>query len=461
MIVRAFTLAALVLCAADLLAAEIQERLSRAQTLAWSKQFDEAAAAYLDILHDSPSSRDALLGLARVRLWQGRYAEARADFRQLLARNSRDADAAEGAATAAYWSGDYRAAEREFEALDAVQPGRETVVRSLNELRSAAATTETIETDVIEDDQPFRAARSNGRVSIFTDPLTRWDAVVGGYALNSDIGGRHGVPFVVLQNETVLPSLRLTLTPSLGAIRTPDSKTHAIGGLIGRIRLASNDSLAVSFARREILSNATPLYPFVDVASIRWQHSQPWLASIGVEHDRFSDRNSAHAADAYALYPIVKRNSWTFWGGASTLARDSRESRFYVTTITAVLDPSGSFFHYSYRGAYEPYWTPQNLVEGRLIGAVERRFANANVRLQADGGKAHDDAVAFWPSAGPGSFPSEVGQSFFKRTYSPWRVRLTSSMPVARGMTLDISLEHSVTVFYRANSVHAALARRR
>ena len=433
--------------------------LARAQSLAWAKQFDQAAAIYLDVLRDAPESREARLGLARVRLWQGRYREARSLFLDLT-KTRPDTDAEEGAATAAYWSGDYRTAEREFAAIASAHPNRETVRKMLGDLRSAAATTTSFEAGLVDDDQPFRATRSLARYSTFTDPLTRWDVSAGAYTLSSDTGGRHSGPFVVLQNETVFPSLRLTVTPSLGGIRLPDG-THAIGGVAAAVRTASHDSLTWSFARREILSNATRLYPFVNVLSLRWQRDGRWLASAGIEDDRFSDRNSATAADAYALLPIATVAGWNLFAGASTLARNTSESRFYVSGITGVRDPSGSFFHYTYRGAYDPYWTPQNLIEARAILAIERRAGRATVRLQGDGGEARDRAVVFWPESGQTPFPSSVGQSKFNRSYSPWRVRLTSSMPIAHGMTLDISYEHSVTAFYRANIIHASLARRR
>ncbi len=460
---RSFVSLATVMVAAVALAAEEPAALlRRAESLAYTRRFDEAAQVYSRVLALSPSSRDAGLGLARVRLWQGRYGEARRRFEALLARNAHDADAAEGAATAAYWSGDFRTAEREFRALAVKHPDRETVRRSLAELRSASSTTESFDTGMVDDDQPFRSTRTAVRVSVFSDPLTRWDVTAGGYTVSSDAGGRHGVPFALLQNETVLPAWRMTLIPSFGLIRAPDGRAHVTGGASIRLRLSAPDSLALSFTRREMLSNATRLYPFTVVSALRWEHAEPWLASIGIEHDRFSDRNSAKAADAYVLWPMATLRNWKVWAGASALGRDTAESRFYVNGITATLDSSGSFFHYTYRGAYDPYWTPQHLLEGRLILAIERRFASgATMRLQGDGGRASDQAQAFWPDSGVTSFPLQIGQSPFDRSYWPWRVRFTSSMPFARGITLDVSIEHSVTTFYRANSVHATLARRR
>ena len=437
---------------------DTQALLARAQSLAWAKQFEQAAAVYLDVLRETPSSHDARLGLARVRLWQGRYRDARAMFLQLT-RTRPDTDAEEGAATAAYWSGDYRTAEREFAAIARDHPNRETVRKMLGDLRSASATTTSVEAGVVDDDQPFRATRSLARYSTFTDPLTRWDVSAGGYTLSSDGGGRHAGPLVMFQNETVVPSARLTLTPSAGVIRLPDG-THAIGGMAAAIRVAAHNAVTLSFARREMLSNATRLYPFVNVLSLRWHRDGPWLAAAGIEGDRFSDHNSAKAADAYALFPFARVAGWSFFAGASTLMRDTSESRFYVSGITATRDRSGSFFHYTYRGAYDPYWTPQNLIEGRAILAVERHLGSGKVRLQGDGGRAHDRGVVFWPESGRTPFPSSVGQSLFHRSYSPWRIRFTSSMPIAHGTTIDLSYEHGVTAFYRANIFHASVARR-
>lgn len=450
----------LLLLAADLPAADADSTaglLQKAQTLAWTQHFGEAASIYGDILRIDPELHDAILGLARVRLWQGRYREARSLFGRLTG----DVDAAEGAATAAYWSGDYRTAARELRGIVAAHPERDSARRSLDELRAASAPLAHVDVGLVEDDQPFRAARFEARVSAFSDPLTRWDVSAGAYGLRHDAGGPHRAPFATLQNETVQPSLRLTTTVSLGAIRTPDSKTRAIGGASANVRLAAHDSIAVAFNRREILSNATNLFPMVAITALRWQHTEPWLASIGVERNRFSDRNSAAAADAYALFPMATRRRWTVRAGVSALWRDTRDDRFYVTGITSTRDASGNFFHYSYRGAYDPYWTPHDLMEGRLIVVIEGRLGSGtSMKLQGDGGRASDKAVVFWPDAGATPFPAEIGRATFDRTYSPWRLRLSTSTPVARNTTFEFAYEHSVSAFYRANSFHAALARR-
>ena len=435
--------------------ADERSDLARAQSLAWSKHFSEAAQVYTAILNERPGSRDANVGLAHVRLWEGHYRSARSLF--LLF--PRDPEAMEGAATAAYWSGDFRTAEREYRALLARHPDREAARRNLAELRSASVTTERIDVAVVDDDQPFQAVRSEARVSLFTDPLTRWDAIAGAYHLSSHVS-RGGAPFVIAQNETVMPSLRLTATTTLGGIRTPDDRSHIIGSFTARVRLFGHDALAGSFTRREIMTNATRAYPFVDVTSVRWTHDAAWLASAGAEHDRFSDHNSGRAFDAYALFP-VRRASWTLWLGASALTRDTAESRFHVTQINAIRDPSGGFFHFTYRGAYDPYWTPLGLREARLIVAVERRIGSATtMRLQADGGAARDRGITFWPEAAPTPIP-RVGTATFRRTYEPWHLRLATTTPLPAGLSLNLGLEHSATAYYRANSVHASLARRR
>src|SRR5712691_6143125 len=276
MIRRTLVIFNLIIAAATVAAGDREataRRLLDAQALAWEKHFEDAARIYVDVLREEPQSRDAALGLARVRLWEGRYREARQLFAQLLGRNRADADAAEGAATAAYWAGDFRTAQREFLEVIKAHPDRETARRSLDELRSASAAIETVDFGLIDDDQPFRSARTETRGSIFTDPLTRWDLSAGAYQVTSNAGGGHGVPFALVGSETVLPSIRLTAALSLGVMRTPNGRTHVIGGASARGRLARNDSLSVAFSRREILSNATSLYPFADVASIRWNHT--------------------------------------------------------------------------------------------------------------------------------------------------------------------------------------------
>ncbi len=455
MSVRGGVLAVMLLVAASA-GADERSDLARARSLAWSKHFDEAAAIYASVLRDHPGSRDGVVGLAQVRLWQGRYAEARRLFQEF----PRDPEAVEGAATAAYWSGDFRTAEREYRALLVKHPDRTLAQRSLDELRAASATRESFDAGVVDDDQPYRAARVEARVSMFSDPLTRWDAIAGAYHLSSDV--THGsAPFLVAENETVFPALRMTTTISFGGIKTPDDHEHAIGGAAARFKVAAHDTIGAGILRREIMTNATLQFPFVDVTSLRWNHESSWLASAGAEHDRFSDHNSAKAFDAYGLFRVRRTGKATFWAGASALMRDTAESRFDVTQINATPDPSGGFFHFTYLGGYDPYWTPLDLREARLIVAVERRIGSGTtMRLQADGGIAHDRGITFWPESAPTPVPA-VGTSTYPRTYSPWRVRLSASTPIAAGVSLDLAYEHGTTADYRANTFHATLARRR
>jgi hypothetical protein len=130
-----------------------------------------------------------------------------------------------------------------------------------------------------------------------------------------------------------------------------------------------------------------------------------------------------------------------------------------MTAVSSTLN--AGFFRYQYRGEYDPYWTPDNLFEARLVAAIERRMSRGGVKLHADGGWARDRGRAFGPDAGPGPFPPATFTFAFDRTYRPWRAGIAGDLAFASHWRIEAGIERSVTVDYRSTSVHAALVRRR
>jgi tetratricopeptide (TPR) repeat protein len=373
--------------------------LQRAQELAWAKQFAESEALYRRIVASDPSPA-ARLGLARVVLWQGRYPEAIRLFAQLDG-----VDALEGRATAEYWSGDYRSAARSFRRVLELDPKRELARTSLAEIASTMVPSQRILVDGSTDDQPLEVIRTRVAATFFSDPLTKWVAEAGGYDAASTSG-----TFASIANETKVN--RLTFSGSVGVFTWPDGVRRPIASAGVR-----RGSLALRVERQPELATATSLDDHIasTTTTLRWEHDRNWLAAAEVFHRAYSDDNAGSGFSAYALAPI-RRGAWTFWGGAAVSARDTEESRFFA-------------------GRYDPYWTPENLVEGRAVIAVER----GGLKFHADAGRARDRG----------------------RTYTPWRAGLDAGIALPADLRFEAGIEHSSTVDYRVTSFHASLVRRR
>jgi tetratricopeptide (TPR) repeat protein len=329
-------------CAAAVHADDLQ----RANELAWSKHFAEAEALYRTL----PDSRDKTLGLARVVLWQGRYREAIALFDSL---SPNDTDALEGRATAEYWSGDLRRAARDFARVLQLAPDREFARTSLAEIRSVATPSQRISVSGSHDDQPLDALRGEVASTFFSDPLTRWTVVAGGYSLDAGrIGDASGETFRV-ENQTITGPW--TLHSSLGILTFPDHARRPIGSISARFH-----QVELRVDHREELASATSLrtHATSTTTTLRWGHDRHWIAAAEVSHRRYFDDNRGNAALAYAVFPF-QRNAWTLWAGASATWRDTDESRFHITATSSTLEQN--FFRYQYRGEYDPYWTPDDL----------------------------------------------------------------------------------------------------
>lgn len=433
---------------AVLLLAQIVEQ---ARQLAWQKQFAAAEKLYRQALMADPESRDARFGLAQVLLWEGRYREARHLFKTLTG-----GDAAEGAATAAYWQGDFRTAAREFASM----PDREFARRSLADIRAASAGDVRAAIEGIDDNQPYRAWRSSATVSMFSDPLTRWDVSAGGYGLhNIDREIARTEPFVSVTNALVLPWQRLTITTTAGALEFPDATTRPIGGVSVTRKLSSNASVAVAAQHRELLTNATAIdtHPSVTTLSAAWNRyvDHGWIAGFEAGHNRYFDRNRGSYVQGYALWPVLKNVR----AGFSASMRNSDETRFELDAVSSTV--TQNFFTYSYRGSYRGYWTPIDFREARAIVSATQTVGRAELKAQVEGGVAHDEARAFGPFAGTSLLPSNIFAFDFHRTFHPYRFATGVSLPVATSYRLQVDVERSVTVFYAANAFRASLVRHR
>ena len=371
------------------------DTLQRANELAWAKRFSEAEAIYRRL----PPSPRQQLGLARVVMWQGRYAEAIALFDRL-----EGVDALEGKAQAQYWSGDWRAAAGNFRRVLQLDPRREDSRRSLNEILAAARPSQRVTVGGVTDDQPLDLIRTEIAANLFSDPQTRWTVAIGRYA--GDASGR----FASIANETTIRGL--VVNGSLGVFTWPDGVRGPVGSASVR-----RGTLSARVERVPEIATVTSFDTHVasTLTALRWETSRRWLAAAEVNRRSYSDDNEGWTALAYAMAPL-QRNEWTFWAGGAFTARDTEESRFFD-------------------GRYDPYWTPQDLVEARAVVAIQR----GPVKLHADGGWARD----------------------WGRRYRPWRAGLTANAPLARDFRIEGSIERSVTVDYRATTFYVSLVRRR
>jgi tetratricopeptide (TPR) repeat protein len=431
--------------------------LRTAEKLAGEERFAEAEALYRRILTGEPQSPAARLGLARVVMWQGRYAEAIARFSELGGGEAPEGiEALEGRAVAEYWSGDLRAAARHFRRVLAIEPGREFSRTSLRDIEANARPSQRVTVDTTNDDQPLDGVRAEVTSTFFSDPLTRWSVVGGTYRLDAGRIGQTDGQSVTIENETGLGSF--TFGGRLGLFTFPDGVRRPIGSVSVRRR-----ALTLRVDHRPEMDSATSLgrHASATMTTLGWRHDGDWIGAAEISDRRYFDGNHGQAAIAYAVAPL-RRGFWTFWGGASAAAGNTKESRFRMTAVSSTWEQGleEGFFRYQYRGEYDSYWTPDDLLEGRVVMAIERRGGRGEVKVHADAGYARDRGRAFGPDRGPGPFPVTTFTFAFDRTFHPWRAGITAGFTLAPGWHVEAGIERSVTVDYRSTSLHAALVRR-
>jgi len=365
-----------------------------------------------------PRSRDVLLRDAQAALWSGDYAKARPLFAELVERNAGDVEARLGLAQAAYWSGDYRQALRELEAILRLRPDHAEAQRSVREIRSTARPGFTIDTGVVSDDQPYRTTSGGASVYFFSDPLTKWLFGAAGTRLRSG-GLSREAREIFASVEDVVPAAGIRLRAGGRWLRFPDDRNVLLPSLSIE-RRAGRARVGMTLERRELLRTATALrsHPFASVVAIRWSREQRF--AVNAESLRYFDGNRGMSADAFVLAPAGR-----FSFGASAAWKDTRDSRFRADT-----------------GAYDPYWTPQDLREVRAIAAGSLRLRGVTIDLHLDGGIARDRVLDF------------------HRTFHPWRASFAAGIPLNGQAGVHVSIARSSTVFYTANEIDARLVGR-
>ena len=434
-----------------------------AETLAWEKDFARAESVYRTALAASPDSRDLALGLGRVLLWQTRYAEGRALLAGLVARDPRDADALEALALGEYWSGDYRSAQRNFRRVLALRPDSLDTEKSLDGIASASRTTWEVVSGGLTDDQPFRALGLHARLSLFSDPLTRWDVSAGSQTLRAPGAADESTntPWGRVGVETVVPSARLTLSGWVEALRAPDGVTLGLWDVTLRRAFGAAGALSLVADRHETFATRASIadHPNVTRAGLSWSWGARSRASAGADVFllRYFDGNRGVAASAWMLWPLAGAGGFRLAAGPALSYRDTDESRFVLSNVSSTPDSSAGF-RYSYTGAYVPYWTPIALREARVAVAVEGPVVRGlTARLSGDAGWAHDVAGGFGPDAGSSPVPPEPYTFTYGRSFHPWRASASLALDLGGGARLDAGYAHETTAYYRSDAFHASV----
>lgn len=393
---------------------------------------------------------------AQQLLWDGRYREAEQRFRALLSEHPADPNFLLGYAQAAYWSGDFRAAKTRYERLLAVVADHAEAAKVLSDLAIVMASRYAITGTHLDDSQPYRYSAMRVAFSQFLDPLTRID-------LRGSVGDAAGAARRVLSAgagiSAGLPQLRLHVDAAAEWFRFPDGQSDVIGDLAITARLPQKSAIRLSAERTPLLRNAVSVDDHATVTrySLGWQRdlTERWLAAITVHSLRYSDDNSGSGADAWVLVPVYSTERFMVRAGLSAAVRDTEENRFRFTEFESEqIGPSE--WRYRYTGVYDPYWTPHDLTEGRVIMTAEW----PRLKLHADGGHARDRALGFGPPTGATPNPLFIFPEMQDRSFRPWRVGAEWNWPLRSGVELRITARHDVTAFYRANEFQASLGGR-
>ena len=161
---------------------------------------------------------------------------------------------------------------------------------------------------------------------------------------------------------------------------------------------------------------------------------------------RFPDDNIVVSTHLRVLAPLVRLAPIELRAGYAFGLQDSRESRFVAE---AGAGPPGSG---QADGRYEPYYTPEMVIAHSAVGAVSlRRRSGWALALDGSVGVYATEMAPAPTSALPRA--GQPGFDFQRRMFRPWRGRGVLTIPVTRGLRLELAAEHTASAFYQADVV--------
>ena len=415
-------------------------RLTLGETLGWLGEFRRAETVYRDAILRFPHSLEARLALGQTLLWQERYGESERAYREALEIHPGSIAAREGLATASYWNGDFRSARREFERIIQSDPENAASRKALAEIATATAPAFEAATGFRRDDQPYRMNLSEVSLTLFSDEVTKWTVRGGVYALeNTDAPLDATSPFGELAAQTKVGRGDFDVAARLRLLRFPDGHTGVLPALSMSRDLGRRGRLSVSYEENELLFSERALdsRPSFETVGVRWSREgrSGWSGAASARALRYFDDNEGVAIDAWTLLPVLELERVTVAAGPAVSWRDTDESRFRAV-------PGSS------RGIYDPYWTPQNLLEGRGVVSVTWRGRGIEVHFHGDGGVARDELIDL-----------DSGDRF-SREFHPWSIALGGRKRFGSRLELTAEARRESTVFYVADEIRAGVAGR-
>jgi hypothetical protein len=406
--------------------------LALGETLGWMEDFEEAERVYRALLERFPRSVEGRLGLGEILLWRLRLADAEAVFHDVLLTNPGELRALEGVARALYWGGDWRGARTYARRALSIDPRREEALRIDREIAEVTAPAYTVATTFVSDDQPYRLLHGLAGIALHSDPLTKWELSGGSYLLES--GSRSASsPFVELAGSTRLPALDLGVEARVRALEFPDGENEILPSLRASWHRPAG-IFAISWERSELLRTLSAIddHPSVDSFGIRWsrEREQGWNAAVSARQLRYFDDNRGIGADGWFLARPLELGGVKISYGPAISYRDTDESRFVPVA-------GGD-------GFYEPYWTPERLLEIRAVVQLAAALGRMTLLVHADGGWGRE----------------EVSPQQVTREFHPWRARVGTDFPAGGRARVHLGLEQEKTAFWEATTFHATVAGR-
>lgn len=425
-----------------------------AQTLYWLKEFDHARSVYDTALRRHRNNVDIRLDYARMLVEVGDRKHARLLLAPLLDYEAARARALTLIGTLDYWDGRLTAAAGRFRAAIEADAGSTEARRQWREIAMISAPWVRIGFEAAHDDQPIDRLTPSVQAGVFLTPLWsleltgRSDAHRSGDTLSQTV--RSGAASL----KGYAPRLRLETELSGGLLHRSfgTSRGDWTGRLQGRIRLPGHLTIGARAERKPYFHTIASLTLPVSVreltALVGLDDPSGWLGEAALAKSRFPDGNSMTSGYAWLLAPILRRGGNAVSLGYGFSAQDTRESRFVLAGSSQPTPPGGPGFDLS--GRYVPYYTPDDVVIHSAIGNMTLRPGRGTT-ISGHGAwpvSAHEIAAAF-TNSGP---PPTAQEGTFRRSFTPWDVRLSIAQALAPGWSVHASGEHHRTAFYTAST---------
>jgi len=442
------------------------------KALYWSKDFEATNNYFRASIAGNPQHSILNFDFGKILFELYRLNEANIYLSEYLLTSPENVETRIMLGKIAYWQGKRpKESLAYFDAILKDFPDNQDAIEMIEEVLINTSPYLKISSSRYNDSQPLTYLQANVEMGFFhsawLQPKLEFQ--------NRDFGEGLNFQHFQLANKVALPKTKTSISMRLGVLKnTWTNQSPYTAGLEIRQKLNRNYEISSSIDRAPYLytlrSLESNVMPTSYSASIGRDTGSKFKSQMTFLHQQFEDDNYVQWFSLWTLFPVVNTSKFALNIGYAFLAAGSKENRFVMENPEeANLSPI--FPGKTYRGVFDPYFTPQNQMSHSALAKIDFELSstvrvslnnNFGVYASIDNPDLVDGRTA---GGGPGNPlfppantpPSGINKVFTSTQFFPLDLKNTIGWEISKKTLVSANYNYFKTIWFDSHTFSMSL----